>query len=54
MGLRNSEGKPFFSIDYVMDRFSGISSQDRLDNEKAKKKRGEKKKQKEEGEEFKL
>lgn len=48
VGLKNAEGKPYFSLDYIVDRFLGMANQDRLDNDKAKKKAAEKKKKEEE------
>jgi hypothetical protein len=49
IGLKNSEGKPYFNLDFAIDRWLGMTSQDKLDNKKAKKKSEEKKKKGEEG-----
>jgi hypothetical protein len=63
LGLKDSEGKSYFSLKFALDRWLGMTPQDMLDNEKAKKKAAEKKKEegKEEkpegegaGEEFKI
>lgn len=51
VGLKNSEGKPYFSLDFVVDRYLSMNAQDRLDNERAKKKAAEKKKEGENKEE---
>ena len=58
LGLKNSEGKAYFNIDFAVDRWLGMTNQDRMDN---KKYREEKEKDKEgegegegEKEEFKL
>jgi hypothetical protein len=49
-GLKNSEGKPYFNIDYLVNRYSGMTSQDLLQNDDLKKKLA-KKKEEEEGKE---
>jgi hypothetical protein len=63
LGLKDSEGKSYFSLKFALDRWLGMTPQDMLDNEKAKKEAAEKKKEegKEEkpegegsGEEFKI
>lgn len=63
-GLKDSEGKPYFNIDYLVNRYSGMTSQDLLQNDDLKKKLAKKKEEeekkegeegeKEQGEEFKL
>ena len=35
-GLLNSEGKKYFSMDFLVDRFLGMNNQDISDNKKAK------------------
>ena len=44
-GLLNSEGKKYFSMDFLVDRFLGMNNQDISDNKKAKEKAEEKKKE---------
>ena len=36
-GLMDEDGKPYFSLRYVLDRYSGMTDDDRLANERAKK-----------------
>lgn len=43
-GLTDSEGKPYFSLRYVLDKYLGMTDDDRVANEKAKEKDAEKKK----------
>ena len=43
--LKNSEGKNYFSMDFLIDRFLGMTNQDLLDNKKAKEKAAEAKKE---------
>jgi len=45
LGLKNTEGKPYFSLQFLLDRYLGMTNQDRLDNEKAKKEEAERKKE---------
>ena len=45
LGLKNAEGKPYFSLQFLLDRYLGMTAQDRLDNEKAKKEAAENKKE---------
>ncbi len=47
-GLMNSEGKKYFNMDFLVDRWLGVKGQDLLDNVKAKKKAAEEKKKAEE------
>jgi hypothetical protein len=47
-GLMNSEGKKYFNMDFLVDRWLGVKGQDLLDNNKAKKKAAEEKKKAEE------
>lgn len=49
-GLKDNQGKAYFNLDFVIERYLGMSAQDRIDNEKAKKKALEEK-EKEEGKE---
>ena len=44
----NSEGKKYFNMDFLVDRWLGVKGQDLLDNVKAKKKAAEEKKKAEE------
>ena len=44
-GLLNSEGKKYFSMDFLVDRFLGMNNQDISDNKKAKEEAAEKKKE---------
>lgn len=41
-GLRNSDGTPYFNIDFLISRFSGMSTQDIIDNKKIKKEKAKK------------
>ncbi len=50
-GLKDNQGKSYFNLDFVIERYLGMSAQDRIDNEKAKKKALEEKEKEEEGEE---
>jgi hypothetical protein len=43
-GLTDSEGKPYFSLRYVLDKYLGMTDDDRVANEKAKERDAEKKK----------
>lgn len=43
-GLTDSEGKPYFSLRYVLDKYLGMTDDDRVANEKAKERDVEKKK----------
>jgi hypothetical protein len=45
LGLKDSEGKSYFSLRFALDRWLGMTPQDMIDNEKAKKKAEEKKKE---------
>jgi len=45
LGLKDSTGKSYFSLRFVIDRWLGVSHQDMLDNERAKKKAEEEKKE---------
>jgi hypothetical protein len=51
LGLKNAEGKSYFDLDFIVDRWLGMTNQDRMDNQKFKKKTEEKKKEEKEGEE---
>jgi len=51
LGLKNTEGKSYFDLDFIVDRWLGMTSQDRMDNQKFKKKAAEQKKEKEGGKE---
>jgi hypothetical protein len=44
-GLLNAEGKKYFSMDFLVDRFLGMNNQDISDNKKAKEEAAEKKKE---------
>jgi hypothetical protein len=44
-GLLNSEGKKYFSMDFLVDRFLGMNNQDISDNKKAKEEAADKKKE---------
>lgn len=43
-GLTDSEGNPYFSLRYVLDKYLGMTDDDRVANEKAKERDAEKKK----------
>jgi hypothetical protein len=45
LGLKDSEGKSYFNLKFALDRWLGMSAQDMMDNQKAKKKAEEKKKE---------
>jgi hypothetical protein len=48
IGLKDSEGKPYFNLKFALDRWLGMTAQDMADNQKMKEEAAEKK-QKEEG-----
>lgn len=47
-GLLDSEGKPYFSLKYVLDKYLGMTDDDRIANERAKERDAKKKKEEEE------
>ena len=49
-GLLDQEGKPYFSLRYVLDRYLGMTDDDKLANEKAKKLTAKRKKEEAESE----
>jgi hypothetical protein len=50
LGLKDSEGKSYFSLNFALDRWLGMNNQDFLDNAEYKRKALEKKKKEEEKE----
>ena len=50
LGLKDSDGKSYFSLNFALDRWLGMNTQDFLDNAEYKKKALEKKKEEEEKE----
>jgi hypothetical protein len=48
LGLKDTDGKSYFSLNFALDRWLGMNTQDFLDNAKYKKKALEKKKKEEE------